>query len=64
MVQLINKGGFRERANRSRKYTHSENQQTTLPPHAYTQKPLEPEQPSTTTRPHLPEQNDSAHNGH
>ncbi|MDV2439415.1 hypothetical protein QR665_07985 [Acinetobacter gerneri] len=35
MVQLINKGGFRERANRSRKYGHSENQQTVLNPNSY-----------------------------
>ena len=35
MVQLINKGGFRERANRSRKYQHSENSQTSLIPHRY-----------------------------
>ncbi|HFF5441347.1 TPA: hypothetical protein ACGDVI_003014, partial [Acinetobacter baumannii] len=27
MTQLINKGGFRERANRSRKYQQSENKQ-------------------------------------
>jgi hypothetical protein len=30
MTQLINKGGFRERANRSRKYKGSENEKTTL----------------------------------
>ena len=30
MTQLINKGGFRERANRSRKYKQSENEVTTL----------------------------------
>ena len=35
MVQLISKGGFRERANRSRKYQHSENQQTVLHPTQY-----------------------------
>lgn len=35
MVQLINKGGFRERANRSRRYKDSENQQTTLDHHHY-----------------------------
>ena len=38
MTQLINKGGFRERANRSRRYAHSENQQTSLPPHSYSEK--------------------------
>ena len=30
MTQLINKGGFRERANRSRKYKQSENEMTKL----------------------------------
>lgn len=35
MVQLIKKGGLRERANRSRKYSHSENNITTLNPHKY-----------------------------
>ncbi len=36
LVQLIKKGGLRERANRSRKYTHSENNMKTLDPHRYT----------------------------
>ena len=40
MTQLINKGGFRERANRSRRYAHSENQQTSLPPHSYSEKSI------------------------
>ncbi|EPJ6579083.1 hypothetical protein LQE28_002919, partial [Acinetobacter baumannii] len=31
MTQLINKGGFRERANRSQKYQQSENKQVALP---------------------------------
>lgn len=35
LVQLIKKGGLRERANRSRKYSHSENNMTTLAPHKY-----------------------------
>ena len=35
MVQLISKGGFRERANRSPKYQNSENQQTILSPTHY-----------------------------
>ncbi|WP_343596066.1 hypothetical protein [Acinetobacter sp.] len=35
MEKLIVKGGFRERANRNRKYQHSENQQTKLDPHRY-----------------------------
>ncbi|MEN8347518.1 hypothetical protein ABFP31_02780 [Acinetobacter nosocomialis] len=34
-TQLINKGGFRERANRSRKYHQSENKQTALPSNKY-----------------------------
>ena len=35
MTQLINKGGFRERANRNRKYKQSENELTTLLPNQY-----------------------------
>lgn len=35
MTQLINKGGFRERANRNQKYKHSENEITTLKPNQY-----------------------------
>lgn len=35
MVQLIKKGGLRERANRSRKYSESENQIKTLDPRRY-----------------------------
>ncbi|WP_459659869.1 hypothetical protein ACL9Z5_002123 [Acinetobacter calcoaceticus] len=34
-TQLINKGGFRERANRSRCYQQSENKQTALPSNKY-----------------------------
>lgn len=56
MVQLIKKGGLRERANRSRKYQGSENSVTTLQANAYpnTQK-LEQVQlpPSTTALHHL-----------
>ncbi|AYA68635.1 hypothetical protein CDG62_09940 [Acinetobacter sp. WCHA55] len=37
MVQLIKKGGLRERANRSRSYKGSENTETTLQPNRYTQ---------------------------
>ena len=37
MVQLIKKGGLRERANRSRRYQGSENTETTLQPNAYKQ---------------------------
>jgi hypothetical protein len=35
MVQLIKKGGLRERANRSRKFQGSENTETTLKPNSY-----------------------------
>ena len=35
MVQLIKKGGLRERANRSRKYSDSENSIKTLDQHRY-----------------------------
>ncbi|KHN67649.1 hypothetical protein [Acinetobacter calcoaceticus] len=34
-TKLINKGGFRERANRSRGYQQSENKQTALPSNKY-----------------------------
>ncbi|NUF35592.1 hypothetical protein HUN19_16530, partial [Acinetobacter oleivorans] len=34
-TQLISKGGFRERANRSRGYQQSENKQTALPSNKY-----------------------------
>ena len=35
MVQLIKKGGLRERANRSHTYSGSENTETTLKPNRY-----------------------------
>ncbi|CAM9290505.1 MULTISPECIES: hypothetical protein [Acinetobacter] len=35
MVQLIKKGGLRERANRSRSYQGSENTETSLRPNRY-----------------------------
>ena len=35
MVQLIKKGGLRERANRSRSYKGSENTEATLQPSRY-----------------------------
>ena len=37
MVQLIKKGGLRERANRSRSYKGSENTEATLQPNRYMQ---------------------------
>ncbi|RKG35517.1 hypothetical protein D7V21_04215 [Acinetobacter guerrae] len=45
MTQLINKGGFRERANRSRKYKDSENEKTMLVSNKY--------QPSVKPESHL-----------
>ncbi|ENU80056.1 MULTISPECIES: hypothetical protein [unclassified Acinetobacter] len=48
MEKLIVKGGFRERANRQRKYQNSENQQTTLQPHRYTVTDQAPATPSKT----------------
>lgn len=35
MTKLINKGGFRERANRTSKYHTSENEQAQLSPRGY-----------------------------
>ncbi|MFU9046466.1 hypothetical protein ACNAUY_08740 [Acinetobacter tibetensis] len=35
MIQLIKKGGLRERANRSRKFKGSENTETSLKPNSY-----------------------------
>lgn len=35
MIQLIKKGGLRERANRSRSYQGSENTETSLRPNRY-----------------------------
>ena len=44
MVQLIKKGGLRERANRSKKYQGSENTETSLQPNQYSMgKKLMPE---------------------
>ncbi|RLL38334.1 hypothetical protein D9K79_16375 [Acinetobacter cumulans] len=48
MVQLIKKGGLRERANRSRSYKGSENTETTLQPNRY-QASLTTEIPSHET---------------
>lgn len=52
MAQLINKGGFRERANRSHKYQQSENEVTTLPPSQY-QPPSK--ETATSTNPESPD---------
>ena len=47
MIQLIKKGGLRERANRSRKYQGSENTATTLQPNRY-QHPIKSNQDDAT----------------
>ncbi|WP_298145551.1 hypothetical protein [uncultured Acinetobacter sp.] len=52
MVQLIKKGGLRERANRSRRYQSSENSITTLNPNRYKEQRLTNEQQEK--RPTLP----------
>lgn len=51
MVQLIKKGGLRERANRSRSYKGSENTETTLKPNRYSQGEKN-EEVGTTTPPY------------
>lgn len=45
MVQIINRGGFRERANRSKKYQTSENKKTTLEPNRYLEHNIKPTSP-------------------
>ncbi len=59
MVQLIKKGGLRERANRSRKYQGSENTETTLKPNTYenTQKKKETTVPSSSNQVQSSEEN-------
>ena len=47
MVQLIKKGGLRERANRSRKFQGSENTETTLKPNSYADSTKKPENEDT-----------------
>lgn len=55
MVQLIKKGGLRERANRSKHYKGSENTETTLKPNRYAQSPKNNEE-TTTLSPLIPAQ--------
>lgn len=43
MVQLIKKGGLRERANRSRSYQGSENTEASLKPNRYRQEEIKAE---------------------
>ena len=61
MVQLIKKGGLRERANRSRKYQGSENTETILKPNTYenTQKKEETTAPSSSNQVQSSEENSS-----
>ncbi len=61
MVQLIKKGGLRERANRSRKYQGSENTETTLKPNTYenTQKKEETTVPPSSNQVQSSEKNSS-----
>lgn len=61
MAQLINKGGFRERANRSRKYKESENEKTTLVSNKYqpTMKSESSHVESTINDPSLAQKNQS-----
>lgn len=55
MIQLIKKGGLRERANRSRSYKGSENTEATLKPNRYRQeeKNLLNTTPTSTELEHL-----------
>lgn len=50
MIQLIKKGGLRERANRSSKYQGSENTETTLKPNQYQNTQKLNEQASSTSK--------------
>ena len=54
MVQLIKKGGLRERANRSRKFQGSENTETTLKPNSYADSTKKPETEDTASVTILP----------
>ena len=51
MVQLIKKGGLRERANRSYSYKGSENTETSLKPNRYSQQKKEPDVIPLTSAP-------------
>ncbi|OTG82028.1 hypothetical protein B9T33_05775 [Acinetobacter sp. ANC 5054] len=58
MVQLIKKGGLRERANRSRSYKGSENTESTLKPNRYREH-LEQTETVTTDEPQKQDLSDS-----
>lgn len=49
MVQLIKKGGLRERANRSQRYQGSENSITTLNPNRYSEQRVASESKEKST---------------
>jgi hypothetical protein len=55
-MQLIKKGGLRERANRSRSYKGSENTETTLKPNRYSQ--VKKDEEITTVTPPSTQMND------
>jgi hypothetical protein len=61
MVQLIKKGGLRERANRSRSYKGSENTEATLKPNRYVQ-PQKNEQVISPAVLSIPVTNETASN--
>jgi hypothetical protein len=51
MVQLIKKGGLRERANRSQRYQGSENSITTLNPNRYKEQRIQDDAEKATAKP-------------
>ena len=62
MVQLIKKGGLRERANRSRSYQGSENTEASLKPNRYVQPQKNEEVIPATTPPSIPASDEKASN--
>lgn len=61
MVQLIRKGGLRERANRSRIYQGSENTEATLKPNRYSSSQKTNEKKEETTVSSIPADQDLSH---
>lgn len=61
MVQLIRKGGLRERANRSRSYQGSENTEVTLKPNRYSSSQKTNEKKEKTTVFPIPADQDLSH---
>lgn len=61
MVQLIRKGGLRERANRSRSYEGSENTEATLKPNRYSSSQKTNEKKEETTVSPIPADQDFSH---